>query len=184
MLVGGVGTIETHATGPSALGIRHNARQMNSSLRLLIVASAMVAVLALVAGLAAENDRVRERQRAATTTTAARPAVAPGRTIEAKVPSAKPIEVRAGDTVKLTVTLKKDDSVIIDALGFTETFAAGLPTEVIITPAAPGNYDLKLQNGGGRIGRLVVKPARPAAEAPPAERERPMTPAVTDTNAA
>lgn len=155
---------------------------MNSSLRLLIVATAMVAVLALVAGFAAENDRVN-RNRTDTTTTVVRPAAAPGRVVEAKVPSAKPIRVRAGDTVKLTVTLKKDDSVTIDAFGFDETFAAGLPTEVIVTPVAPGTYDLKLQNAGGRIGQLVVKPARPASEAP-TERERPLTPSVTDTNAA
>lgn len=157
---------------------------MNSSLRLLVVATAMVAVLALVAGFAAENDRVQQERRQATTTTEARRAVAPGRTVEAKVPNAKPIEVRAGDTVKLTVTLKKDDSVIVDALGFDETFAAGLPTEVILIPAAPGSYDLKLQNAGGRIGQLVVKPARPASEPAPTERERPGTPAVTDANAA
>ena len=155
---------------------------MNSTLRLIIVATGMVAVLALIAGVT--SDERDQRRATQTGTTLARPAVAPGRTIEAQVPSAKPISVRAGDTVKLTVTLKKDDSVIVDALGFDETFAAGLATEVILIPAAPGTYDLKLQNAGGRIGQLVVKPARPASEATPTEPEQREAPAVTDRNAA
>lgn len=154
---------------------------MTSPLRLVLVATTMVAVLALVAGFAAEGGSP-DRQRTGTSATDARPAAAPGRVVEATVPTAAPIRVRLGDTVKLRVTLEQDDSIVVDAFGFDEPFAAGQPTEVFVTPSAPGTYDLELQDTGGRVGRLLVRPARRASEAP-SGRVRPMTPTVIGTDA-
>ncbi|MDB5297859.1 MAG: hypothetical protein JWO31_3842 [Phycisphaerales bacterium] len=132
-------------------------------LRLLIVATAMVAVLALVAGFAAENEQNREDKRTATETVVA-PAPAPTRVINADVPRAKPIVARVGQSVQLTVKLAEDDTLIIDAFGLDEGIAANIPTPILFTAISPGRYDLKLQNSGKVIGQLVVKPARPVSE--------------------
>lgn len=132
-------------------------------LRLLIVATAMVAVLALVAGFAAENEQNNEDRRNATETVVA-PAPAPTKVIDAYVPRAKPIVARVGQSVQLTVKLTQDDTLTIDAFGLDETIAANVPTPILFTAISPGRYDLKLQNSGKVIGQLVVKPARPASE--------------------
>lgn len=132
-------------------------------LRLIIIATVMVAVLSLVAGFSAENDRRGER----TTTSegaVARPAATPNRVVEAKVPSKEPIEVREGETIRLTMTLATEDTVTIDEIGFDETVAAGIPTEILFTPYTPGEFPFRLQNSGKDIGTLVVKPARPVPE--------------------
>lgn len=131
-------------------------------LRLLIVATVMVAVLALVAGFSAENDRRGERT--TTSEAVAPPAATPSRVVEATVPSKEPIEVREGQTIRLTMKLEAEDTVTIDAIGFDETVAAGIPTEILFTPYTPGRFPFKLQNSGKDIGELVVKPARPASE--------------------
>lgn len=130
-------------------------------LRLLVIATAMVAVLSIIAGLSVESDRRNQR----TTTEGATPPaplVAPSRVVEAKVPSKEPIEVQEGQTVRLTMTLKDEDTVTIDAIGFDETVAAGIPTEILFTPYTPGRFPFRLQNSGKDIGELVVTPARPA----------------------
>lgn len=147
---------------------------MNSTFRLLIVATALVAVLALVAGLTAESDRVR-RERTTTEAAPAPTARVPRTVVDAKVPSGKPIEVQQGQTVKLTITLEKEETVTIDAIGFDETVAAGIPAEVLFSATVPGRFPFKLQNSGKEIGVLVVEPARGAAPKAPVKPERPAT---------
>jgi len=129
---------------------------MNSSLRLIIVATAMVAVLALVAGFAAEND---QRNDSTTTETSVAAPAAPSEVVEADVPRVKEILARVGQPVELNVTLTTEDTLVIDAFGLDETIAAGIETPVQFTPVTPGRYELKLQNSGKSIGRLVVRPA-------------------------
>jgi hypothetical protein len=131
-------------------------------LRLVIVATAMVAVLALIAGFAAENERL-DRDGQETVQNVA-PAPAPSRVVEADVPRKKAIAARVGQSVQLTVTLPEDDTLVIDAFGLDETVAANIPTPILFTAISPGRYDLKLQNSGKVIGELLVRPARPTAE--------------------
>jgi hypothetical protein len=159
-------------------------------LRLFIVATALVALLSLVAGLAAENERVNPNARTRTTETTAevRAPRAPSSVVEAKVPREKPIVVREGDTVELLVSLKETDTLTIDDFGLDETIGGGLPTPITFVAITPGTYDLKLQNSGGRIGQLVVRPAKPASEGSggttPAPTTPEETPAVADPAAA
>ncbi|WP_026911842.1 hypothetical protein [Patulibacter minatonensis] len=152
-------------------------------LRLLVVATAMVALLALVAGLAATNDRV-ERGRT-TTTRATPPSTAPSKELEADVPAKKPIEMRVGDTVTLNVTIPELDTLTLEAFGLDESIAANVPTPVIVTAITAGRFPLKLEDSGTSIGELVVKPALPAGEQPaePAP-EKPSTPETAPATAA
>jgi hypothetical protein len=129
-------------------------------LRLLVVATAMIGLLALVAGFAATDDRLRDDTE--TQTNAVVPPAVSDRTVEAKVPRTKPIVARVGETVQLTVTLKADDTVLLDAFGVEEDIAAGVPTSVLIPAVSPGRYDLKLEGSGKRIGQLVVRAAEDA----------------------
>lgn len=142
-------------------------------LRLLIVATAMVAVLALIAGFTSENDQ-RNREDAAATETVVAPPTAPSRVLEADLPSTKTIVARVGQTVQLTVKLDAVDSLVLDAFGLDETIPAGIPTPVLFTAISPGRYDLKLQDSGKVIGRLVVREAQPSGgTTPEPEQESP-----------
>ncbi len=131
-------------------------------LRLVIVATAMVAVLALIAGFAAESDRI-ERDGQETVQNVV-PPPAPSRVVEADVPRKKAVSARVGQSVQLNVTLPQDDTLVIDAFGLDEDIAANVPTQVLFTAISPGRYDLKLQNSGEVIGVLVVRPARPVSQ--------------------
>lgn len=132
-------------------------------IRLLVVATAMVAVLALVAGFAATSDRI-DRERTDTETTISRPAARVDSSLVADVPRAKPIVMHVGDTITLNVTLKQDDTLQVEAFGLDETLAGKVRTPVIVTAVSAGRFPLRLQDSGKSIGELVVKPARPATE--------------------
>lgn len=151
-------------------------------LRLLVVATAMVAVLALVAGLAATSDRV-DQQRTATETSVSRPATAPPNDdLTVDVPAKKPIVVRVGDTVTLNVTIPQEDTLTVDAFGLREDIAGDVKTPVIVEAIAQGRYPLRLENSGTSIGTLEVKPALPATEQP-ATPEKKTTPDAPSTAA-
>ncbi|MEV4418803.1 hypothetical protein AB0L40_02365 [Patulibacter sp. NPDC049589] len=132
-------------------------------IRLLVVATAMVAVLALVAGFAATSDRI-DRDRTDTETAIVRPAARVNDSLVANVPRSKPIVMHVGDTITLNVTLAQDDTLQIEAFGLDEAIAGKIPTPVIVTAVTAGRFPLKLQDSGKSIGELVVKPARPASE--------------------
>lgn len=131
-------------------------------LRLFVVALAVVALLSIVAGFATRDAAVQDGDRG--TATAVTPRATSDRTVEAKVPRKEPIVARVGETVELTVTLEDNDTLRLDAFGVEEDIAEGVPTPVLIDAIAPGRYDLKLEDSGRTIGRLVVR----AAEDPPA----------------
>jgi hypothetical protein len=146
-------------------------------LRLLVVATAMVAVLALVAGFAATSDRV-ERDRTLTGTTPA-PGPAPRvKDLTASLPSrgGRPIRMRVGDTLTLNVVLPEDDTLEVPDFGVEEPIAGGIRTQVLITAPTVGTYRLHLQDADRDIGELQVLPARTSTEPAPATPE-PTTPA-------
>ncbi|MDO9407194.1 hypothetical protein [Patulibacter sp.] len=151
-------------------------------LRLVIVAAAMVAVLALIAGFTSENDQ-RNRDEASATQSVVAPPPVPSRVVEADLPSTKTVVAQVGQTVQLTVKLDAVDSLVLDAFGLDTTIPAGIATPVLFTAISPGRYDLKLQDSGKVIGRLVVREARPGGSSggttPQAEPEQ-ETPGVAE----
>jgi heme/copper-type cytochrome/quinol oxidase subunit 2 len=119
-------------------------------------------VVGLLAAIAASTTAPRDEDRARTGTDAL-PNSAPlteGRSIAAKVPRKGPLVVNVGDTVNLTVTLREAGRVVIDPLGVHENVGPGVPMPVVFTATIEGTYDLKVQETGKSVLRIVVRPAR------------------------
>jgi hypothetical protein len=119
-------------------------------------------VVGLLAAIAASTTAPRDEDRALTGTDA-QPnsgALTEGRTIDAKVPRKGPLVVNVGDTVNLTVTLPQAGRVVIEPLGVHENIGPDVPMPVIFTATTEGTFDLKVQETGKSVLRIVVRPAR------------------------
>ncbi|WP_022928640.1 hypothetical protein [Patulibacter americanus] len=119
-------------------------------------------VVGLLAAIAASTTAPRDDDRALTGTDALPDSrsLTEGRTVEAKVPRKGPLTVNVGDTVNLTVTLPEAGRVVIDPLGVHENIGPDLPMPVVFTATTEGTYDLKVQETGKSVLRIVVRPAR------------------------
>lgn len=119
-------------------------------------------VVGLLAAIAASTTSPRNDDGDLTGTDALPPvpSLSQGRTVDAKVPRKGPLVVTVGDTVNLTVTLPQAGRVVIEALGVHENVGANLPMPVPFTATAEGTFDLKVQETGKTVLRIVVRPAR------------------------
>jgi hypothetical protein len=119
-------------------------------------------VVGLLAAIAASTTAPRDDEGASGGTNALPNgrALTEGRTVDAKVPRKGPLVVSVGDTVNLTVTLPEAGRVVIEPLGVHENIGPNLPMPVVFTATTEGSYDLKVQETGKSVLRIVVRPAR------------------------
>jgi hypothetical protein len=119
-------------------------------------------VVGLLAAIAASTTAPRDEDRALTGTDALpnSGALTEGRTVDAKVPRKGPLVVNVGDTVNLTVTLREAGRVVIEPLGVHENIGPDVPMPVVFTATTEGTFDLKVQETGKSVLRVVVRPAR------------------------
>lgn len=117
-------------------------------------------VVGLLAAIAASTTAPRDDDALTGTNAVPGRALTEGRTVEAKAPRKGPLVVNVGDTVNLTVTLPQAGRVVIEALGVHENIGTNLPMPVIFTATAAGSYDMKVQETGKPVLRIVVRPAR------------------------
>lgn len=131
-----------------------------------MLAFRLVFLIAVVVGLltaivVSSSDQATRGGR--TTTTAPLPAptmVATG-TVEAKLPHDGPVEARVGDMIVLRFTPERSDVLELDAFGFEQGIAGGVPTVVRIVAARPGTYDLHLRAADKTLVKLKVAEREP-----------------------
>lgn len=131
-----------------------------------MLAFRLVFLIAVVVGLltaivVSSSDRTSQGGR--TTTTAPLPAptmVATG-TVEAKLPHDGPVEAHVGDIIVLRFTPERSDVIELDAFGFEQGIAGGVPTVVRIVAARPGTYDLHLRAADKTLVQLKVAEREP-----------------------
>jgi Rieske Fe-S protein len=123
-------------------------------------------VVGLLAAIAASTTTPRNDDGALTGTDALPnvPSLTEGRTVNAKVPRKGPLVVNVGDSVNLTVTLPEAGRVVIEELGVHENVGPNVPMPVPFTATAEGTYELKVQETGKSVLRIVVRPARRSSD--------------------
>jgi hypothetical protein len=72
------------------------------------------------------------------------------------------VVARVGETVTLTVGVKSNDSVDIDALGLSQFGTPRAPAKLQFFAWPAGTYAVTSDNTGQTIGTLVVQPAPPS----------------------
>lgn len=130
--------------------------------RLVFLVAIVVGVLIAIAASTSQ----RALQTETTTTIATPPARQPSRTINAELPRKRPIEARVGDTINLLLTLKQGDTVAIDAFGFEEGIASGVPTVVRFLVTQAGTYKLIGRETNEPLAVIIARPPellKPAA---------------------
>ncbi len=151
---------------------------MVPAIRLIILASVVIVVLATVGALAPTAEREPERPVGAPPSSAAgdRPT---GTTVTAKLPSKEPIEASVGDTVVLELAPPERAEVLeIKSLFVREYLSADQPRTLRVLPFRPGTFRVRLLEEDETIGRIVVGPRR--ATPPPGRSTPDATPAPGD----
>lgn len=137
--------------------------------RLVFLVAIVVGVLVAIAASTSQQGALRTET---TTTIATPPARQPSRTINAELPRKRPIEARVGDTINLSLTLDQGDTVALDAFGFEEGIASGVPTIVRFVVTQAGTFELVARQANKPLVEIVsrqpelLKPATPKDGAP------------------
>lgn len=131
-----------------------------------MLAFRLVFLIAVIVGLltaivVSSSDRATRGGRTATTAPLPAPTMAATETVEAKLPHEGPVEARVGDMIVLRFTPERSDVLELDAFGFEQGIAGGVPTVVRIVAARPGTYDLHLRAADKALVRLKVAERKP-----------------------
>jgi hypothetical protein len=125
--------------------------------RMLLFATALLLVGAIVSAVAQRDDRPSAPARTA-------PAVAGAaggpRRIEATLPADSPVRARVGDVVHLSVKAPGPEQIDIPGLGLSEPADAQTPAVVDFVAPAKGSYDVNLSLANTKVGVVEVQPAR------------------------
>ncbi len=140
-----------------------------------MLAFRLVFLIAVIAGLLtaiAVSSSDRETRAGRTTTTAPLPAPTyqPTQSVEAELPHDGPVAGHVGDMFVLRFTPEDSDVLELDAFGFEQGLAGGVPSVVRIVAARPGTFDLRLRAADRTLVRLRVEPREPlSGGTPPAD---------------
>jgi len=127
-------------------------RSRRPALILLIVMIVMIGALN-----ASDRDRSRTASRTSTPPAALDAAPErPGRTVEAALPSSKPVRARTGDTVVLRVRSERPDIAKILAVGARTSVGPDLPGVLRFVAGSPEQLDVNLELAGRRAGVVQV----------------------------
>jgi hypothetical protein len=128
--------------------------------RLLILMLMLLAVSTLAAALIPPDARRQGTTSTTSTTTAPTSDATGGRLIERTVRVAgkgsRPIAIRLGDQLALTVSLGFVDQVEIPAFGVLEDAAPGAPARFDLLPDRTGHFDVELVEAGRVVAEITV----------------------------
>ena len=125
--------------------------------RMLLFATALLLVGAIVSAVAQRDDRATAPQR---TAPAVAGAAAGPRRIEATLPADSPVRARVGDVVRLHVRTPGPEQIDIPGLGLSEPAGTGEPADFDFVAPAKGSYEVKLSLANTKVGVVEVQPAR------------------------
>lgn len=133
-----------------------------------MLAFRLVFLIAVVAGLltavvVSSSDRATRNDRSTTTAPLPAATLAPTKVVEAKLPHDGPVEARVGDMIVLRFTPEKSDVLELNAFGFEQGIAGGVPSVVRIVAARPGTFDLRLRRAKKTLVELKVAEREPVS---------------------
>ncbi len=131
-----------------------------------MLAFRLVFLIALVVGLltaivVSSSDRDNSAGRTGTTTPLPPATFAATKSVEAKLPHDGPIEARVGDMIVLSFTPEESDVLELDAFGFEQGIAGGVPSVFRIVAARPGTFELRLRGAEKTLVELKVAEREP-----------------------
>lgn len=131
-----------------------------------MLAFRLVFLIAMVVGLltaiaVSSSDREARSGRTATTTPLPPATYAATERVEAELPHDGPVEGHVGDMFVLRYTPEQSDVLELDAFGFEQGVAGGVPTVVRIVAARPGSFELRLRGAEKTLVTLRVRPRQP-----------------------
>ena len=148
------------------------------AIRLIILASVVIVVLATVGALAPTVERDESTRPVGAPPTAAGSEPRPlGEVVEVEVPQKDAIEATVGDTVVLSLTPDQADRLVVRGLNVEEELSADVRRTLHVPVYRSGTFKVRLTRSHRTVARIVV--AEPATTAP-RDRPSPTTPAPAD----
>lgn len=144
------------------------------AIRLIILATVVIGVLAVVGAMAPpvqQNDR--NRPVGAPPSASTRPAGPAGKVIRITTPEKQPVAASVGDTIVLQVEVPAFDRVIVRGLGVEEEVSPDVPTTIRFPAVRQGSFRVRLQLAHETLVRINVGDG-PAAG--PTPQPSPVTP--------